>query len=198
VRRRGPWTGVASVAAVAAIGAMGMLALGGCSDDSGEEVIGSGASPTTAAVAIDPDAPTAPSPTDGGDGFAPVLRTVAVPCPAELGFLTSRSGESCYQLSETGGLGTDVIESATVELAGGYWEIQLTMTDVGIARFNELASACIDQTTTCPTGRIAVVAARAVVSTTTITKATYERDEVMVTGRFDADEARAVADALNP
>jgi hypothetical protein len=140
----------------------------------------------------------APAPSEGGDGFAAVVRTVSVPCPTELGFETSRSGESCYQLGPSGGLGTDIIESASVELAGGYWDIQVVMTDAGLVRFNGLAAQCIDETPTCPTGRIAVVADRAVVSTETITKPDYERDELMVTGRFNADEARVIADTLDP
>ena len=198
--RQRPGMGAAAIAVIAVVGAAGMLAIGGCSGGSGGSD-DDGVSADTGANdpdAADPGQVTAPSPTEGGDGIATMLRTVAVPCPAELGYLTSRSCESCYQLGQSGGLGTDIIESASVELDGGYWSVQLMMTESGLARFNGLAAQCLDRTPTCPTGRIAIVADRAVVSTATITKSDYERDEFMVTGRFDADEAHIVANALDP
>jgi preprotein translocase subunit SecD len=174
-----------------------VVVLGACSggggDDAGAEPGGTG----DAAPLADGSGGTAPTPTQGGDGVAAMLRTVSVPCPAELVYVASQAGESCYQLGESGGLGTDAIESATVELAGGYWEVQLVMTDSGLARFNALATACIDETPTCPSGRVAFVADRSVVSTATITKPSYERDEVMITGRFNADQARIIANALS-
>lgn len=211
--RRRPGTGAASagttirlVAAVATLViTLGACSGGGADDEATVTDAGAGAGaddggePAPAPDEADGASGTgSPSPTDGGDGVAPMMRTVDVPCPAELGYLTSRSGESCYQLGESGGLGTDIIDSASVELSGGYWEIQLVMTDAGLARFNGLAAECIAESPTCPTGRVAFVAERAVVSTATITKSDYQSDEVMVTGRFSAADARAIAEALDP
>jgi hypothetical protein len=202
--------GASAVAAIATVATL-LVALAACSggSDGGATVTdagagagagddGSGDEAPDTGDAGDTGGPAAPSPTEGGDGVVPLVRRVDVPCPAQLEYLTSRSGRSCYQLSGSGGLGTDVIESASVELAGGYWQIQLVLTDAGLARFNRLAAQCIADTPTCPTGRVAFVADRAVVSTTTITKPGYEADEVAVTGRFTADEARTIAEALDP
>ena len=199
MRRRGARAGATSVATIVAAGtAMALVVvLGACSgggdDDAGADPGGAG----DATPLADGSGSTEPTPTQGGDGVAAMLRTVSVPCPAELTYVASQAGESCYQLGESGGLGTDAIESATVELAGGYWEVQLVMTDSGLTRFNALATACIDETPTCPSGRVAFVADRSVVSTATITKPSYERDEVMITGRFNADQARIIANALS-
>jgi hypothetical protein len=200
VRRRGSTAGATSVAAIVATGTALVLVavLGACSGGSDDDAGADDGAVDGATPFADPGQGTEPTPTQGGDGVAAMVRTVSVPCPADLGYVASRAGESCYQLGEPGGLGTDAIESATVELAGGYWEVQLVMTDPGLARFNALAAACIDETPTCPSGRVAFVADRAVVSTATITKPSYERDEVMITGRFNADEARIIANALSP
>jgi hypothetical protein len=189
-----------------AIGAVLVLGLGLGACTSGDDAAdtGTAASPTTVADRGGGDGggadggAAAPAPAEGGDGIAPFLRTVPLPCPAELGFIDSRTGESCYQVGDDGGLGTDIIESAGVELAGGYWEVQLVMTGDGIVRFNTLAAGCLAKTTTCPTGRVAFVADGTVVSTTTVIKSDYERDEVMITGRFDAAAARSIAEALDP
>jgi hypothetical protein len=181
------------------------LGLGACASGDDAADTGTAATPTTVgdgggggSGGGGSGGPAAPAPAEGGDGIAPFLRTVPIPCPADLGFIDSRTGESCYQVGDAGGLGTDIIESAGVELDGGYWEVQLVMTGDGIVRFNALANECLGKTTTCPTGRIAFVADGVVVSTATVIKADYERDEVMITGRFDAEAAKDIADALNP
>src|SRR5262245_47382473 len=132
---------VGTVGTLGAIGAVLRLAfaLGACSDGNDATVTGSAAGPTTTAAngrggGGDGGGAAVPSPAEGGDGIAPFLRTVPLPCPAELGFIPSRTGESCYQVGDDGGLGTNVVESAeAAQQAGGPWDVRLVMTADGVA-----------------------------------------------------------------
>lgn len=134
------------------------------------------------------------------NGFAMVLAESPPPCPADPAMELDQAEEQCYAL-ETEALVPmdDVLESATAEISpAGDWQVLLTLTDTGIEHFNELAASCFDADIRCPTGRIAITAGGDVVSAPQVQEPAFERDQIVVVGEFDEDEARQLADAFDP
>lgn len=136
------------------------------------------------------------------NGFAMVLADAPAPCPADPAMQLDQAEEHCYAL-ETEALVPmdDVLESAEVQVSpasGDDWQVHLTLTESGIERFNELAASCFAADVRCPAGLIAITAGGDVVSAPQVQAASYERDQIVVSGGFNEDEARRLADAFDP
>lgn len=137
---------------------------------------------------------------DASPGFRPVLAPEIPaepgrPCPA--GLLGSMDG-LCYDLGSDGALDTEVVASATVEIQDGQHIVALEMTSEGIDLFNDLAEACFRQAASCPTGRVAIVAAGRVVAAPTVNEPSFEADQISISVGSDPDEAEEIAAAISP
>jgi hypothetical protein len=128
-------------------------------------------------------------------GFSPVLATSPPPCTDDQ--RATLHGGGCYALGP--GL-TDAVESGVPGFSAQneMWSISLTLTEQGIARFNDLAASCAELAATCPTGQIAIVVADVVYSAPTIQQPSFERDQIQITGNFTETEARQLAEAIAP
>ncbi len=96
------------------------------------------------------------------------------------------------------------IESATSVLSQGQWQVELVLKDgpEGIDKFNEMAQKCFDGSVECPElgagrGQIAIVFDGDVISAPAINVPIFERDQISISGSFDADTAAALAEAIN-
>jgi preprotein translocase subunit SecD len=101
-------------------------------------------------------------------------------------------------------VGPPLVDGSAVETAqadqpsGDHWVVRLTFregTD-GIDAFNRAAATCSAHSSTCPTGQLAIVVDGEVVSAPTIATASFERDEIQISGAFDEQSARELASRL--
>jgi preprotein translocase subunit SecD len=112
--------------------------------------------------------------------------------------LPDADGTSRYVLGPAGATGR-AVSSAKAELFGvGQWAVQLSMTSDGIKAFNEIAAACFTGQPTCPAigsdkGQVAIELDGVVESAPTIDAASFERDEIQISGSFTEKEAKNLA-----
>lgn len=99
-----------------------------------------------------------------------------------------------YRLGPTLATGR-VIESARATIPQGQWLVELTMRpgEDGIELFNQAAAECFTRSPTCPTGALAIVLDSVVQSAPNINEPTFRRDEIVITGQFNEDEAKDLA-----
>ncbi len=97
----------------------------------------------------------------------------------------------------------EVVETAEVSLGftGSGWEVNPVFRPgaAGIDQFNAAARSCYalnpDQNL-CPSGRLAIVLDHEVISAPSINAETFARDQIVISGDFEEDEARLLAEAL--
>ena len=104
------------------------------------------------------------------------------------------AGETRYELGPTLATG-QIVETASATLVNGAWQISLTMRGGadGIDLFNDIASQCVSGQATCPTGGLAIVLDSVVQSAPQIQQASFERDQISITGDFSESEAKDLA-----
>ncbi|MDW3219746.1 MAG: hypothetical protein R8F63_14120 [Acidimicrobiales bacterium] len=89
------------------------------------------------------------------------------------------------------------IESAYATFAG-QWNVSLTLHagSPGIDDFNSLAAACVSRSRRCPAGQIAIVVDGGVVSAPSVNAASFDRDQISITGNFTEAEANDLAASI--
>lgn len=140
--------------------------------------------------------------------FRPVL-SIAPPAPPTnaaaatdlLPQLDPATGEvlAVYELGPAHLEGT-AIESADASLeAQGSWTVSLVLAPgaEGIDGFNALAAECFERAPTCPTGQLAIVLDDELLSAPSINAASFERDQIQISGGFNEGGATALAAALS-
>ncbi|MEM7143089.1 MAG: hypothetical protein AAF548_18855 [Actinomycetota bacterium] len=93
-----------------------------------------------------------------------------------------------------------MVEAATARFSDpGGWSIDLVLNDgsPGIDDFNELAAECVARSARCPTGRLAIAVDGEVLTAPNVEVASFQRDQITITGGFDEAEARGLADGIN-
>lgn len=171
----------------ALIVAVGLLAA--CSSSSDEPSSSpvsatSSNTPTTDAVF-----PTATAPPESVS-FRPVL-AAQPPSPGAQDDLPSLD-----QLGQVALDGNGIVRAtATPSSSGDEWAVQpeLASGAIGIDAFNAIAASCVALGDACPTGQVALVVDGEVVTAPTIQTATFEVDEIVITGNWDRAQAEDVA-----
>jgi preprotein translocase subunit SecD len=100
-----------------------------------------------------------------------------------------------YQLGPSEATGT-IVKTAEAQLSPtGTWGVALEMRGgaSGIDQFNAIAATCSPPSDTCPTGQLAIVLDSVVKSAPTIQNATFQADEIEITGDFTEAEAKDLA-----
>ncbi|MGH9275846.1 MAG: protein translocase subunit SecD [Acidimicrobiales bacterium] len=99
-----------------------------------------------------------------------------------------------YQLGPSGATG-QIVSTARAELGPtGAWAVALEIKGgSSIESFNAMAAQCFSKTETCPTGQLAIVLDSRVVSAPTIQQASFERDQIQISGSFTESEAKDLA-----
>ncbi|MEL6982855.1 MAG: protein translocase subunit SecD, partial [Actinomycetota bacterium] len=94
----------------------------------------------------------------------------------------------------------DMVESAEVGLGAGIgWQVNPTFRPGpdGIDKFNAVAAVCfLGDQNICPTRQLAVVLDHEVISAPSINAGQFARDQVTISGSFEEDEARRLAESL--
>jgi preprotein translocase subunit SecD len=116
--------------------------------------------------------------------------------------LPDADGTSRYILGPAQATGR-AISSAKAELFGvGQWQVSLSMTSEGIKAFNQIAAACYAGQPTCPAisadgrGQVAIELDGVVESAPSINEASFERDQISISGSFTEKDAKDLALAL--
>ena len=159
--------------------------------------------------AADPDAapptttlPSESAPPESAERSAVEIRPV-IACGDDLTLIDSyivlldpASGQECS-------LGPPAIEgpafardAAAVLDDLGNWTVLVSLADASIDAWNGAARACVEQTETCPTGRLAIVAAGEIVSAPVVQSPSFP-EEILITGNFTQAEAEELAAAIN-
>lgn len=101
-----------------------------------------------------------------------------------------------YHLGPTALTG-DSLEGAeaVTDQVGTQWLVNPTFRggENGIDKFNAIATTCFSAGPECPTRQLAIVLDGDVVSAPTIQQATFERDQIQITGDFDEASAKDLA-----
>ena len=109
-----------------------------------------------------------------------------------------------YRLGPTEVTGS-AVEGAQARLQGAaQWTVELAFTEAGIDGFNALAATCVPASETCPpsgvstqtglpVGSVAIELDGVVQSAPTIQAASFERDQVVISGSFTEEEAKDLA-----
>jgi preprotein translocase subunit SecD len=99
-----------------------------------------------------------------------------------------------YRLGPAGATGR-IVKTARAELGqNGQWTVALEIKGGdGIAAFNALAAECFSKAETCPTGQLAIVLDSEVQSAPTIQQASFEADQIQISGTFSESEAKDLA-----
>ncbi|MDH4277510.1 MAG: protein translocase subunit SecD [Acidimicrobiia bacterium] len=97
----------------------------------------------------------------------------------------------------------EVVETAEVSLdfTGSGWEVNPVFRPGagGIDQFNAAARSCYalnPDPNLCPSGRLAIVLDHQVISAPSINAETFARDQIVISGAFEEEEARLLAEAL--
>ncbi len=97
----------------------------------------------------------------------------------------------------------EVVETAGVSLGftGSGWEVNPVFRPgaAGIDQFNAAARDCYalnPDPNLCPSGRLAIVLDHQVISAPSINAETFARDQIVISGAFEEEEARLLAEAL--
>ena len=99
-----------------------------------------------------------------------------------------------YQLGPTAATGK-IVSTAAAELdPSGQWSVRLEIKGgSSIDQFNAIAGECFSKSPTCPSGQLAIVLDSRVVSAPTIQQASFERDQIQISGSFTESEAKDLA-----
>ncbi len=89
-----------------------------------------------------------------------------------------------------------VLESVNLDDADVV-RVELTFSEEGIVSFNQIAASCFNREPLCGTGRTAIAVGGRVVSAPTIQAASFERDQIVITGAFDITEGSAIVARIN-
>jgi len=104
-----------------------------------------------------------------------------------------------YQLGPSLATG-EIVAGASAELDPntGQWRVSLQMKGGadGIDRFNSIAAQCSPPSEVCPTGQLAIVLDSVVQSAPTIQTASFDKDDISISGSFTESEAKDLALAL--
>ena len=100
-----------------------------------------------------------------------------------------------YHLGPTAATGSTLDTADAVVQQDGTWVVNPTFKGGadGIDLFNQVATTCFNREPTCPSGQLAIVLDRDVVSAPAIQQASFERDQIQITGDFSEDEAKDLA-----
>ena len=105
-----------------------------------------------------------------------------------------------YQLGPSQATG-EIVADASAELnqTTGRWTVALEMKggEDGIDQFNAIAAQCSPPSETCPTGQLAIVLDSVVHSAPVIQTASFDKDEIQISGSFTESEAKDLALALD-
>lgn len=110
---------------------------------------------------------------------------------------------ACYSLAPSG-LTNEAIEDASATVPNGSWVVDPVFTEAGIEAFNALAAVCVERSSACPTGMVAIAVDGVVITAPTVNEPTFLRDQIQIsgggadpaTGQFTEAEARAIAASL--
>lgn len=99
-----------------------------------------------------------------------------------------------YQLGPAGATGK-IVQTATATLSqAGKWAVALEIKGgSSISLFNAMAGECFSKAPTCPSGQLAIVLDSVVVSAPTIQQASFQRDQIQISGNFSEAEAKDLA-----
>jgi preprotein translocase subunit SecD len=153
-----------------------------------------GAVQETTTTTAPPTTTTTGPPAEGEDGGEVPLTsreddkadaTVILPGKAE--------GDGPYQLGPSLATGR-IVSSASAEFQNE-WVVALSMKGGadGIDTFNGIAAECFNRSQVCPTGQLAIVLDSVVQSAPNIEQASYERDQIQISGTFSEGEAKDLA-----
>ncbi|CAM8644027.1 SecD Preprotein translocase subunit SecD [Acidimicrobiia bacterium] len=97
-------------------------------------------------------------------------------------------------VSLTGG----AMDTARATLQNGQWTVNPTFKGGadGIGLFNGVAAQCFAKSQTCPSGQLAIVLDGRVLSAPTIQQASFQADQIEISGDFKEREAKDLATAL--
>jgi preprotein translocase subunit SecD len=90
----------------------------------------------------------------------------------------------------------DALETADVALQGlNQWTVNPVFRTgaTGIDGFNEVAQVCFGRTAACPSGRLAIVLDHEVISAPVIQAASFDRNNINISGSFEEEGARNLA-----
>jgi len=99
-----------------------------------------------------------------------------------------------YQLGPSAATGK-IVSTAAAELSPtGEWSVRLEIKGgASIDAFNAIASECFAGGPTCPSKQLAIVLDSRVVSAPTIQQASFQRDQIQISGSFSESEAKDLA-----
>lgn len=99
-----------------------------------------------------------------------------------------------YQLGPAGASGKIVSTASATLGQAGDWSVALEIKGGdGIGQFNAMAGECFARAATCPSGQLAIVLDSNVVSAPSIKQASFERDQIQISGSFSQAEAKDLA-----
>lgn len=106
----------------------------------------------------------------------------------------TRKVTATYQLGPAGATGT-IVQTASATLSqAGEWAVALEIKGgSGISLFNAMAAECFAKGPTCPSGQLAIVLDSVVVSAPTIQQASFQRDQIQISGSFTEGDAKDLA-----
>ncbi len=98
-----------------------------------------------------------------------------------------------YQLGPAGATG-EIVSTASARLATTQWSVDLVIRGGdSIDQFNAMAAECFSRAATCPSGQLAIVLDSEVISAPTIQQASFQRDQIQISGDFTEQEAKDLA-----
>ncbi len=101
---------------------------------------------------------------------------------------------STFQLGPAGATGKIVSTASATLSQAGEWSVSLEIKGGdGISLFNAMAGECFSRAPSCPSGQLAIVLDSIVVSAPTIQQASFQRDQIQITGSFSESEAKDLA-----
>lgn len=112
--------------------------------------------------------------------------------------LKTRELITVYSLGPTVMSGTALETARTGLDPNGGWVVNPVFRDGadGIGKFNEIAAKCFAKDPTCPTGQLAIVLDGNVISAPVIQVASFQRDQIQISGSFNERTAKDLATAL--
>ena len=163
---------------------------------------GSTTVPATADSTLPPSSTDAPSATDGPTGSEITSPTP----PTEMGdaadptatvIVQNTDGSEIYQLGPSFATGEVFNNDATADIISGGWGVRVTLKNgaAGSDLWNIGAAQCFAKSTTCPTGRMAIVLDGVVQSAPSVNQPSFSGG-VDITGNFKESEAKELARVL--
>jgi preprotein translocase subunit SecD len=158
--------------------------------------------PATADSTLPTSSTDAPSATDGPTGSEVTSPTP----PAEMGdaadpsatvIVQNTDGSEIYQLGPSFATGEVFNNDATADIISGGWGVRVTLKNgaAGSDLWNIGAAQCFAKSTTCPTGRMAIVLDGVVQSAPSVNQPSFTGG-VDITGNFQESEAKDLARVL--